>query len=115
MDRRKLRGLRVRKKVKGTPERPRLSVFVSNRQMYAQLIDDTVGRTLYALSTMDKEMMKETSGKPMKEKAELLGKKFGEGALARDIKQVVFDRSGYKYGMRLGKLADAVRGAGVNF
>lgn len=115
MDRRKLRHLRVRKKIKGTPERPRLCVFVSNRHYYVQLVDDTSGKTLHFLSTLDKEMKKEAAGKPMREQAALLGKRFGAEAVAKGYKAVVFDRGGYKYGLRLSKLADSAREAGLSF
>lgn len=115
MDRRRLRHRRVRKKITGTADRPRLCVFVSNRHFYAQLVDDASGETLYSLSTLDKKLKKETAGKPMREQAEVLGRKLGEEAVAKGYKAVVFDRGGYRYGLRLSKLADAAREAGLSF
>ncbi|MFH1538432.1 MAG: 50S ribosomal protein L18 [bacterium] len=115
MDRRKLRHRRVRKKISGTAERPRMCVFVSNRNLYVQLVDDTSGGTLYSLSTMDKELKKEAAGKSMRDQAVLVGKKFAEGAVEKGYKSVVFDRGGCRYGLRLKKLADAAREAGLNF
>ncbi len=112
---RKRRHRRVRKKVFGTPERPRLNVFRSLNHIYAQVIDDVHGVTLVAASTIDKALRQQCQGLPKKEQARLVGKLVAERALAKGIKQVVFDRGGYKYHGRVKALADAAREAGLEF
>lgn len=112
---RKLRHQRVREKIHGTPERPRLCVYISNRYIYAQAIDDTQGRTLHALSTLCKDMRSGVKGKTMREQAQILGEKLAVDLLEKGIQQVVFDRNGYKYGLRLKNLADKAREKGLKF
>jgi len=117
-DRKKLRRrrhLRVRKKVFGTPERPRLCVFRSNKHIYAQIIDDTVGRTLVAASTLDKDLRDKLEKTWNKEAAREVGRLIGKRALEKGITTVVFDRGGYKYHGRVKELADGAREAGLKF
>ncbi|MFN5324701.1 MAG: 50S ribosomal protein L18 [Bacteroidota bacterium] len=104
---------RVRRIVKGTAECPRLSVFRSNKQIYAQLIDDVAGKTLVAASSRDEGM--ETPGLNKVQQAEAVGKKIGERAIAAGLTRVVFDRGGYLYHGRVKSLADGARNAGLNF
>ncbi len=112
---RERRRLHVRKKVVGTPERPRLNVFRSLHHIYAQIIDDSVGHTLAAASTMDKALVAELAGMKKTEQAQAVGKLLAERALAKGIEQVVFDRAGYKYHGRVKTLAEAARKAGLDF
>jgi large subunit ribosomal protein L18 len=109
-NRRAIRHRRVRKKVEGTQARPRLSVFRSNKQIYAQLIDDSVGRTLVAASSLETGDGANKSGE-----AEAVGQALAKKAAASGIKQVVFDRAGYKYHGRLKALADGARSGGLEF
>ncbi|RME68078.1 MAG: 50S ribosomal protein L18 [Nitrospirae bacterium] len=112
---RKRRHLRVRKKVFGTPERPRLSVYGSLNHMYAQIIDDTVGHTLCAASTLDKELKGKFSHGGNVEAARMVGQLIAKRAIEKGIKKVVFDRGGFKYHGRVKALADAAREAGLEF
>lgn len=114
-DARKRRHLRVRKKVLGTPERPRLSVFRSLRHIYAQVIDDTQGVTLVSASTLDPDLKGDLSTTGDSAAAERVGRLIGERALAKGITQVVFDRGGNQYHGRVKALADAAREAGLGF
>ena len=100
---------RVRKNVFGTAERPRLSVFRSNKQIYAQVINDVEGKTLVAAASIALEAM------PKKEQAAKVGEMIAEKAIAAGISQVVFDRNGYLYHGRVKALADAARNGGLNF
>ena len=109
------RHLRVRKRVAGTPERPRLSVFRSNVHIYAQVIDDAAGRTLVAASTVEKDVQLSLDGKTKIDQAKLVGALIAERAKAAGIDKVVFDRGGYKYHGRVQALADAAREAGLSF
>jgi large subunit ribosomal protein L18 len=110
------RRYHVRKKVSGTPERPRLSVFRSNRHIYAQLIDDTAGVTLVAASTKGKALRDQLPQAAKKrQEAEAVGEVLAKGALAVGIKCVCFDRNRYKYHGRVKSLADAARKAGLAF
>jgi large subunit ribosomal protein L18 len=103
---------RIRTKLNGTSEIPRLSVFRSNKQIYAQLINDVEGITLAAASSREKDF----SNKVNKiEQASLVGKKLGERAVAAGISSVVFDRSGYLYHGRVKSLAEGARSAGLKF
>lgn len=104
------RKRRIRKKVSGTPERPRLSVFRSARHMYAQVIDDSTGKTLVAASTVKGE----SEGTKV-EGAKAVGSNIASACLEQGIKQVVFDRGGYIYHGRVQALADAAREAGLDF
>lgn len=112
---RKKRHLRVRKKVFGTPERPRLNVFRSNKHIYAQIIDDLKGHTLVAASTLDKELRDQIENGGNVEAAAKVGALVAKRALEKGITKVVFDRGGYKYHGRVKALAEAVREAGLEF
>ncbi|HHE72592.1 MAG TPA: 50S ribosomal protein L18 [Chloroflexi bacterium] len=109
------RHLHIRKRVQGTPERPRLNVFRSLNHIYAQVIDDTVGRTLTSASTIDREIREQIAGLKKTEQARVVGRIVAERALAKGVKQVVFDRGGYKYHGRVKALAEAAREAGLDF
>jgi len=104
---------RVRKIVSGTADRPRLSVYRSNKQIYAQLVDDVQGTTLTSASSKVKEISSKEASKT--EKAALVGKLIAEKALAAGITEVVFDRGGYLYHGRVKQLADAAREGGLKF
>lgn len=112
---RKRRHLRVRKKVKGTPLRPRLNVFRSHAHIYAQVIDDTIGHTLAAASDLDEEVAREAQGKTKTERAALVGRLIAQRAKAKGISAVVFDRGGYKYHGRVKALAEGAREGGLQF
>jgi large subunit ribosomal protein L18 len=114
-ERRLRRHLRIRKRIFGTPERPRLSVFRSLKHIYAQIIDDTTGRTLCAASTLDKELREKLQGLTKTQQAIEVGKLIAKRALELGIKQVAFDRGGHKYHGRVKALADAAREAGLEF
>ena len=103
---------RIRKKVSGTTERPRLAVFRSLNHIYAQVIDDTNGKTLAAASTVEKDLRGNTGGNV--ESAQAVGKAIAERAQAAGVSQVVFDRGGYVYHGRVKALLDATREAGLN-
>ncbi|MCR5675493.1 MAG: 50S ribosomal protein L18 [Lachnospiraceae bacterium] len=105
--------LRIRKRFSGTPERPRLSVFRSNKHIYAQVIDDEAGNTLAAASTLDKDLKLENTDDV--EAAAAVGKAIAKKALDKGIKTVVFDRGGYIYQGKVAALADAAREAGLEF
>ena len=107
------RHARVRRRVKGTSERPRLAIFRSNQHIYAQVIDDTQHQTLAAASTLEKVAGTETGA--TKEAAAAIGKLIAERSLEKDIAQVVFDRGGKLYHGRVAALADAAREAGLKF
>jgi large subunit ribosomal protein L18 len=109
------RHARVRKNLAGTTDRPRLNVFRSLNNIYAQVIDDTVGATLVSASSLDTSVRDELKGKNKKEQAAAVGKLVAERALEAGINQVVFDRGGYKYHGRVKALADASREAGLKF
>ena len=112
---RKKRQSRVRKKVTGSVERPRLCVFRSTKHIYAQLIEDETGKTLATASTLAKATGDSVKYNGNVEAAKVVGKKIAEQALAKDIKQVVFDRNGFLYHGRVKALADAAREAGLTF
>ncbi len=112
---RKRRHRRVRKKVFGTPERPRLNVFRSLKHIYAQIIDDEKGVTLVSASTIDRELREKCQGLTKTEQARLVGELVAKRALAKGITKVVFDRGGYKYHGRVKALAEAAREAGLDF
>jgi large subunit ribosomal protein L18 len=114
-ERRLRRHWRIRKRIFGTPERPRLSVFRSLKHIYAQIIDDTTGRTLCAASTLDKELREKLQGLTKTQQAIEVGKLIAKRALELGIKQVAFDRDGHKYHGRVKALADAAREAGLEF
>jgi large subunit ribosomal protein L18 len=108
------RRWRVRKKVRGTAERPRLTVHFSNKHIYAQLIDDDKGTTLVALTSMSKEV-KDNAIKPNKEGANQLGKLFGEKVKSASINQIVFDRNYRRYHGTVKAFAEGAREAGLEF
>ncbi|MBE7070268.1 MAG: 50S ribosomal protein L18 [Ruminococcaceae bacterium] len=112
---RKRKHVRVRKKISGTGECPRLCVFRSNAHIYAQIIDDEAQTTLASASTLDKEIKGSVSVGSNIEAAKAVGKLIAERAAAKDIKVVVFDRSGYLYHGRVQALAEAAREAGLEF
>jgi large subunit ribosomal protein L18 len=107
------RHSRVRKKVVGTPERPRLVVFRSARHIEAQIVDDTTGRTLAAASTMEADLRSAEGDKTAK--ATEVGKLLGDRAKAAGVTGVVFDRGGYRYHGRIAAVADGAREAGLEF
>ncbi len=109
------RHLRVRKNMNGTPERPRLAVFRSITDIYAQVIDDAAGHTLVSASSVDKELREKVKGKKKAEQAKLVGKAVAERAISKGIKAVLFDRGGYKYIGRVKALADGAREGGLQF
>ena len=106
---------RIRTRVEGTAERPRLSVYRSNGHIYAQVIEDRTGRTLVSASSLDKETRKELKGGNNVAAAKVIGKKIAERARAAGIEKVVFDRGGYMYHGRVEALAAAAREAGLKF
>ena len=110
-----IRHARVRKKISGTTERPRLCVYRSNSHIYAQIIDDTVGNTLAAASTVEKDIAAQVGELDKKGAAKLVGKIVAERALAAGIKTVVFDRGGYIYTGRVAELAAGAREGGLDF
>ena len=112
---RKRRHRRVRKRLSGTADRPRLNVFRSLRHIYAQIIDDEVGHTLVSASTSEAEVRKQIESMAKTEQAHLVGKVLAERALAKGVTQVVFDRGGYKYHGRVKALAEGSREAGLKF
>jgi len=112
---RKRRHLRVRKNIQGTPNKPRLNVFRSLSEIYVQVIDDEAGRTLVAASSIDKELRGKMKGKNKSEQARLVGETIAERAKANGIKQVVFDRGGFKYIGRIKALAEGAREKGLEF
>ena len=106
---------KIRNHISGTAERPRLAVFRSNNHMYAQIIDDTVGNTLVAASTLEKDVKAELEKTNNVDAAAYLGKVIAKKALDKGIKVVVFDRGGFIYHGKVQALADAAREAGLNF
>ena len=112
---RKRRRNHVRRIVRGTAERPRLSVQRSHCHIYAQVIDDLAGRTLASASSRDKQLRGESSYGGNKDAAATIGKALVERALAAGVKQVAFDRGSYQYHGRIAALADAAREAGLSF
>jgi large subunit ribosomal protein L18 len=109
------RHFRVRQKVVGTPERPRLCVFRSDSEIYVQVIDDQSGCTLTSASSIDHELRNKADGLKKSEQAHLVGKTVAERAKAKGIDEVVFDRGGYRYIGRVKALADAAREGGLEF
>jgi large subunit ribosomal protein L18 len=112
---RKVRHARVRRKVHGTPERPRLNVYRSSNHIYAQVIDDLSGTTLLSASTLSPELADIRSNGGNIEAAKRVGELVAKKALEKGIRQVVFDRGGYLYHGRVAALADAARAAGLEF
>ena len=112
---RQRRHLRVRGKLAGTAERPRLNVFRSVSSIYAQVIDDAAGRTLVSASSVDKELRTKVKGLKKSEQAKIVGQTVAERAKTKGIKAVVFDRGGYRYIGRVKALADGARESGLQF
>ena len=112
---RKAKHDRIRFHINGTAERPRLSVYRSSTNIYAQVIDDKNGKTLCSCSTLDKEVKEKMQGRTKMEQAFLVGEQIGKKCLKKKIKQVVFDRSGYIYTGRIKQVADGARSAGLEF
>ncbi|HXI01086.1 MAG TPA: 50S ribosomal protein L18 [Sphingobacteriaceae bacterium] len=102
----------IRKRLTGSAERPRLSVYRSNKGIYAQIIDDTAGKTLVSTSSLSKDF---AANGNKSEQSKAVGKTIGEKAIAAGISQVVFDRNGYLYHGRVKSLAEGAREAGLNF
>jgi large subunit ribosomal protein L18 len=111
---RERRQQRVRRKVLGTPERPRLCVFRSTQHIYVQAIDDSVGQTIATASTLDKDYQK-PEGKGKVAPAKAVGQLIAKRLLAKNLKQVVFDRNGFLYHGRVKAVADGAREAGLDF
>ena len=107
--------MKIRNRFSGTAQRPRLAVFRSNNHMYAQIIDDTVGNTLVAASTLEKEVKAELEKTNNVDAAAYLGTVIAKRALEKGIKEVVFDRGGFIYQGKIAALADAAREAGLEF
>ena len=114
LERRNRIRMRIRKKINGTAEAPRLSVYRSNRQIYVQVVDDLQGITLLSACSREKGVAAQ-SGIKKTEQAKLVGKLLAEKCKAKGIEKVVFDRSGYKYHGRVKSLADAAREGGLKF
>jgi large subunit ribosomal protein L18 len=111
----KLRHERIRKRVHGTPERPRLCVHFSGQHIYAQVIDDTVGKTLAAASTVEKGVRGSQRSNANVTTAQKVGSLLAERTLQKNVRQVVFDRGGFTFHGRVKALADAARSAGLEF
>ncbi len=114
-ERRKWRHRRVRRNLRGTPERPRLNVFRSLRHIYAQVVDDMAGRTLVSASTLDPEVKEQLDDMRPLEQARVVGETVAQRALEEGISQVVFDRGGYKYHGRVKAVAEGAREVGLEF
>lgn len=112
---RRRKHLSIRNKISGTAERPRLSVYRSNNNIFAQLIDDVKGVTLVSASTIDKALKGDVKHGGNIESAKMVGKAIAERAKDKNITEIVFDRSGYKYTGRIAALAEAAREAGLKF
>jgi large subunit ribosomal protein L18 len=106
---------RIRKKVAGTAERPRLAVHFSGKHVYAQVIDDDAGRTLAAASTTERSLVGEKKPAASQTVAELIGKAIAERSLAKKLERVVFDRGGFHYPGKVNALAAAARAGGLKF
>ena len=112
---RKAKHSRIRHTLKGTADMPRLNVYRSTNEIYAQIIDDKAGKTLCSASSKDKALAKTVDGKNKVDQAYEVGMAIGKAALKIGVKKVVFDRSGYIYTGRVQKLADGARAAGLEF
>ena len=112
---RERRKLRIRRKISGTPDQPRLSVFRSAKHIYAQVIDDVDGKTLAHASTLSKDVRGPASDATKSDAAKMVGKAIAAALIAKGITKVVFDRNGYLYHGRVRALADAAREAGLKF
>jgi large subunit ribosomal protein L18 len=112
---RKRRHNRVRRSIYGTAEKPRLNVFRSLNEIYVQVIDDNSGHTLASASSIDSSLRKKLKGKTKQEQAKMVGEAIADRAMKKGIKEVVFDRGGYKYIGRVAALADGAREKGLQF
>ena len=112
---RRIRHERVRKKISGTPERPRLCVYRSLNHIYAQVIDDSIGSTIAAASTVEADVKAKLEGKNKKEAAFIVGETVAKRALDKGVTKVVYDRGGYLYTGRVEQLAAGARKAGLDF
>ena len=112
---RKRRHIRVRRKIAGTTDRPRLNVFRSLNQIYAQVIDDSSGQTVVSVSTLDPKVKTKAKKLTKTEQAKLVGEEIAKRAKKAGVAEVIFDRGGYKYHGRVKALADAAREAGLEF
>lgn len=115
MRQRKRRAYRIRRRIRGTAERPRLNVFRSHKHIYAQLVDDSVGKTLVAASTVESAFRKEGTYGGNRAAAESVGKLLAERAVQAGIKRVAFDRGPYKYHGRVASIAEGARAGGLEF
>ena len=115
INRAKLRHRRIRKRISGTPDRPRLSVHFSGQHIYAQVIDDVAGKTLAAASTVEKDFRSDKRVYANIAMAEKIGSLVAERTLQKNVKRVVFDRGGFTYHGKVKALADAARSAGLEF
>lgn len=109
------RKVSIRKRISGTAERPRLSVFRSSKHIYAQAVDDVTGQVLAAASDLEAALKADLEGKTKKEKAKVVGKAIGAKLLAKQVTSVVFDRNGFLYHGRVAQVADGAREAGLAF
>jgi len=114
-ERRVMRHERIRSNIFGSASRPRVSVFISLKHIYAQLIDDEKGRTIVSVSTLEKDLKEVLKGKNRTESAKIIGKVTAERALEQGISTVVFDRAGFHYHGRVKAFADEARNAGLKF
>ena len=112
---RQKRKVSIRKRITGTAERPRLSVFRSSKHIYAQAIDDTTGAVLAAASDLEAAVQGDLEGKNKKDKARVVGKAIAAKLLAKQVASVVFDRNGYLYHGRVAQVADGAREGGLQF
>lgn len=115
LESRRKRHQRIRTHISGTPEKPRLTVFKSNTNIYCQIIDDTVGKTIVSCSTLDKDVKDGLSSLKNKEAAKKVGETIAKRAMEKGIKEIVFDRSGYLYHGKIKELAEGAREAGLEF
>jgi large subunit ribosomal protein L18 len=106
---------RIRKRVAGTAQRPRLAVHFSGKHIYAQVIDDDAGHTIAAASTAERPLLGEAKARANRTAAELIGKAIAERSLAKNLDRVVFDRGGFRYHGKVKALADAARAGGLKF
>jgi len=112
---RRRRKASIRKRISGTAQRPRLTVYRSNKHIYAQVVDDTTGRAVAAASTLSKALEADIAGKKKTEVAKVVGGVLAKLCVERGIKQVVFDRNGYRYHGRVSALATGAREGGLEF
>lgn len=112
---RQKRHMRMRNKIQGTPERPRLNVFRSSKNIYAQVIDDSQGFTVASASSNDKEIIEKINGLNKTEAAKIVGQEVAKKAMEKGVETVIFDRGGYLYHGRVKSLADGARESGLKF